>query len=91
MFTSRIRTLPSFTVRRCQGVSIPPAGLCQIVVVTGSTRRNSPMVMRMIAKIGWPIMRRSTRASNTAPIAAQQAIANSAAIQNGRPQVCSAW
>ncbi len=52
MLTSRTLTLPMEMVRRCQGVSMPPGGLCQTVVVIGSTSKKSPMVIKMTAKIG---------------------------------------
>ena len=91
MLTWRILTSPIETVRRCHGVSIPPGGLCQMVVVIGSTSRKSPIVIKMTAKMGWPIIRRSTTDWNAAPIPAQQAMANRAAIQKSQPHVCSAW
>ena len=51
-----------------------------MVVVIGSTSRNRPIVIRMMAKIGWPIMRRNTSDSKAAPMAATHTMANSALL-----------
>ena len=52
MLTCKIFTSPIVTRLRPHGVSMPPGGLCQMVVVIGSTSKNRPMVIRMMAKIG---------------------------------------